>query len=162
MKTVKLMLTGAIIPILLLSCLSLGDPADLLDDMAWEFTEFMDEEAEVTVAVYYFTEGGAESSYSDYVINHLTTSLSNALREEEYSARLVSRSLLDRIMDEHSFQLSGLTDPERQLSLGKLLGADIIVAGTITSIEEGYEVNAQLVEVESGIVLGGAVRTVYP
>lgn len=162
MKSLRLILIGVIIPLLFLSCLSFDDPGDILDDMAWEFTEFIDEGAEATVAVYYFTEKGAESPHSEYVLNHLTTSLSNALREEEYAAKLVSRSLLDRIMEEHSFQLSGLADPEKQLSLGKLLGADIIVAGTITSIEDGYEVNAQLVEVESGIVLGGAVRQVYP
>ena len=76
---------------------------------------------------------------------------------EELNAKVVSRQTLDRIIEEVSFQMSDIADEESQVSLGKQLGADIILTGTITPIEGEYQLNAQLIEVETGVVLGGFI-----
>jgi hypothetical protein len=61
-------------------------------------------------------------------------------------------------MEEQSFQLSDLVDENTQVEIGKLLGADLILAGQLTWVSEGtYHLNAQIIEVETSVVLGGFV-----
>jgi len=143
-------------------CATLGTPSEVLEDLSWELLEFIPYEAKETIAVYYFLEDRRESPRSDYVLNLLGTGLANAIREEERPLILVSRTALDRILEEQAFQVSVLADPGTQLLLGKQLGAGIIVTGTITPVTDGYEVNAQMIRVDTGAVLGGVVRTIYP
>ena len=81
--------------------------------------------------------------------------VANAVREEGMDITVVSRRNLDQIIEEISFQMSDMADPDSQISLGKQLGADIILTGTITSGDEYNKINAQLIEVESAVVLGG-------
>ena len=53
------------------------------------------------------------------------------------------------------FQSSDLVDPETQLAVGRQLGAHFIMTGTIF-IEDGRDrISFQLLEVETGILLGG-------
>jgi len=143
-------------------CATLGTPAEILEDLSWELLDFIPYDAKGTIAVYYFLENRQESPRSDYVLNLLSTGIANAIHEEERPLILVSRTALDRILEEQEFQVSALADPGTQLLLGKQLGAGIIVTGTITPVQDGYEVNAQMIRVDTGAVLGGVVRTIYP
>lgn len=143
-------------------CATLGTPAEILEDLSWELLEYIPYESKETLAVYYFLENRRESPRSDYVLNLLSTGIANAIYEENRPLVLVSRTVLDRILEEQAFQVSALADPGTQLLLGKQLGAQIIVTGTITPVPDGYEVNAQMIRVETGAVLGGVVRTVRP
>jgi TolB-like protein len=145
----------------LMGCQTFSDDASELEDISWELMYLLPEEGTDTVAVYYFLEEGKVSPRSDYLIDALTTGLANAIREEGLDAKLVSRGALDRILEEQSFQLSGLADSRSQLALGKQLGADIIVTGSISPRDGYYEINAQLIRVENGIVLGGVIRSIY-
>ncbi len=139
------------------ACAGLPASSSTFDDVAWDLLEYISEDSTETVAVYYFLEGGERTAQSDYVMNSLSTALANAIHDEELSVRMVSRAALDRILEEQSFQVSGLVDPSGQLALGRQLGADIIVTGTITGFGASYEVNAQLIRTETGVILGGAV-----
>lgn len=59
-------------------------------------------------------------------------------------------------MEEQSFQLSDLVDESTQVKIGKLLGADLILSGQLNWVsEDTCHLNAQIIEVESGVVLGG-------
>lgn len=147
---------------LLSGCATLGTPADVLEDLSWELLEFIPYDAKETIAVYYFLEDRRESPRSDYVLNLLSTGMANAIHGEGRPLVLVSRTALDRILKEQEFRISALADSGTQILLGKQLGAGIIVTGTITPVPDGYEVNAQLIRVETGAVLGGVVRTIYP
>lgn len=142
-------------------CQTIADPASELEDLSWELAELLPEEGTGTVAVYYFLENGKVSPGSDYIIDALTTGLANAIREDGLSAKLVSRGALDRILEEQSFQLSGLADSRGQLALGKQLGADFIVTGSISPRGDFYEINSQIITVENGVVLGGVIRSIY-
>jgi TolB-like protein len=77
---------------------------------------------------------------------------------EGVQVRVVSRTVLDRILEELSFQSSDLVDPQTQRSVGKQLGADLVVTGVISPAEQGKKFNVQLVEVETGVVLGGFIK----
>ncbi|MQY77257.1 MAG: hypothetical protein GH155_06465 [Spirochaeta sp.] len=126
-------------------------------DILWESYEDLEEGKERTLAVYYFTEGQKVSRLSDYLINGMTTSIANAVNYEDINISIVSRKNLDRILDELTFQSSDLADPDTQLSIGKQLGAGLILTGSITPAEEQDKFNIQLIEVETARVLGGFI-----
>jgi TolB-like protein len=70
---------------------------------------------------------------------------------------VVSRTNLDQLLQELAFQSSDLIDPATQRSVGKQLGAEIVVTGSISPVEGGKKFNFQLLEVETGAVLGGFI-----
>ena len=107
-----------------------------------------------TLAVYYFTVGGAVSGISDYLINGLTTSLAT---QGKGRVQVVSRQVLDRILSEASFQMSDLADKETQIQIGQQLGADLILTGFIDPVADYYKLNTQVVEVTTGVVVTGLI-----
>lgn len=146
---------------ILYSCVSQKQPVDTypsLDDVikeaAFKTVEILPDDAQRSIAVYYFTTGGEESELSDYIINGLTTELANAAQD---MANVLSRQALDRILNEYSHQLSDLVDSKAQVTIGKQLGADLILTGFITPGTDALQLNAQVIEVESARVLGGYV-----
>ena len=127
-------------------------------DVLWNSYDDLETAAMRTMAVYYFLEGGEVSPLSDTLIEGLTTEIANALAYEGVQVRVVSRTILDQILQELAFQRSDLVDPETQRSVGKQLGAEIVVTGTISASDQGKKFNIQLIEVETGIVLGGFIK----
>jgi TolB-like protein len=137
----------------------------LLEDSAWDIVNILwysyddlETAPARTMAVYYFLEGGEVSPLSDTLIEGLTTQMANAVAYEGIEVRVVSRTVLDQILEELAFQSSDLVDPETQRSVGKQLGADMVVTGTINSTDRGEKFNIQLIEVETGVVLGGFIK----
>jgi Curli production assembly/transport component CsgG/PEGA domain len=73
---------------------------------------------------------------------------------------IVERKRIDTLLVEAEFgQLSGLVDPEKALKLGKLLGANQIIIGTISDITEeskqfkGYGIQTENVEVTATLLI---------
>lgn len=114
---------------------------------------------ELVLAVYYFTTDGEISDLSDYLINSLTTEIANRAGN---NIRIVSRQALDRIFEESAYQLSALVDQNQQVSLGRQLGADMIITGFIDFPDGNYKLNMQLIEIESAQVLGGYITGFDP
>ena len=141
----------------------------LIEDASWEAIQILwnhyedlEEGPTRTMAVYYFVEDGAVSARSDTLIEGLTTQIANAIAYEGVRVGVVSRTNLDRILEELSFQSSDLVDPQTQRSVGRQLGADIIVTGVIEATEQGEKFNIQLIEVQTGVVLGGMIKYLLP
>jgi TolB-like protein len=127
-------------------------------DVLWNNYEDLEYAPMRTMAVYYFLEGDQVSPMSDTLIEGLTTEIANAVAYEGVRVRVVSRTVLDQILEELAFQSSDLVDPETQRSVGKQLGADIVVTGVISPSDQGKKFNIQLIEVQTGVVLGGFIR----
>jgi TolB-like protein len=141
------------------------DIDSLIEDSAWNIVEVLwnsYEDLETApmriMAVYYFLEGDRVSPLSDTLIEGLTTEIANAVAYEGIRVRVVSRTILDQILEELAFQSSDLVDPETQRSVGKQMGADIVVTGVIGPSDQGKKFNVQLIEVETGVVLGGFIK----
>ena len=69
------------------------------------------------------------------------------------SLSVVERSQVERILKEQKFEFSGVVNPETAKNMGKILGVDAIVCGTIIELDEINEINARMVDVEKGIIL---------
>ena len=159
----KALLSAAVLIIFILlfvtGCASMFSADEAMEEIAWELADRITERPEVfsgkTIAVYYFTEEDQESPISGYLIDTLTSRIARVAGEESLDITIVSRQVLDRILKEMEFQLSALADEDTQIKIGRQLGADIILTGTVTSVHDDYRINAQLVDLESGAVLDG-------
>ena len=63
---------------------------------------------------------------------------------------VVERALLNKLLEEQRFQLSDLVDPTKAVELGKMLGADLILTGSVVKIGSGYTINARFIDVKTG------------
>ena len=67
---------------------------------------------------------------------------------------VVERELLDRVLVEQGLQTVPLFDADRAAKLGRLLGAQLVLTGSVDSIQSGTaEVHARLIKVSTGEVL---------
>ncbi len=71
--------------------------------------------------------------------------------------KVTERRDIEKVLGELKLQASGAMDQDSIKSLGKTLGADLLVLGTLTELPRGrLEVTARLVGVESGEILNAA------
>ncbi len=69
---------------------------------------------------------------------------------------LVERNHLKRVMDENNIARSKLFDKETSNRIGKLLGAEAIVIGTVTDMGGFVDANTRLINCENGEILSTA------
>jgi TolB-like protein len=102
----------------------------------------------VAVMTFYYPDG-AVSSGSSIVPERLTTYLVNMK-----GMQVIERSLLHQVLQEVEFQQIGAFDKTTAKRLGKFLGVDAIVVGSLSDQpDHKTEVNARLVEAETGAIL---------
>ena len=82
--------------------------------------------------------------------------LTDRLRNELFrlgAFEVVERGLMENILAEQDFQLTGCTSNECLVEVGQLLGAKQIVGGSISKVGGTFTVSARIVDVETGRVL---------
>ncbi len=111
------------------------------------------------VAVLPFSYTDKHLSHDGAVISErLLTAITNK-REFE----VIERSLLEKVLAELNLQRSGIMDENSIKGLGKILGVEGIVTGTLTRRKDGrIEINARLIKTESAAVIIAAVASVTP
>ncbi len=75
--------------------------------------------------------------YEENLPNALTDLMINALINSN-RFRVFERRKLDTLVQEQNFQhVSGLVDPETAVQLGKMIGANLVITGSITGLSRG-------------------------
>jgi TolB-like protein len=69
---------------------------------------------------------------------------------------LVERSLLQQVMREHALTQSGMIDITQAQEIGKAVGAEAIITGSLSDIGNEIKANARLIDVRAGTVLAVA------
>jgi TolB-like protein len=87
---------------------------------------------------------------SEYVMEELTIHFV----DRNYFT-IVERSLLELVQQELNFQLSGEVSDETAQSIGRKLGAQSIVYGSIEQVGDIYRLRVRVIAVESGAIQGG-------
>ncbi len=64
--------------------------------------------------------------------------------------RIISRGSMETVLAEQRFQMSGCTEQDCVVKMGKLLNAEKIISGKIVSFNEEYYINAKVIDVETG------------
>jgi len=66
---------------------------------------------------------------------------------------VIERRLLEKVLQEQKIGVSGIVDESSASKLGKVLGAKIVITGTVLEFQNVLEVNARILEVESSSII---------
>jgi TolB-like protein len=70
--------------------------------------------------------------------------------------RVVDRKSLDAVRAEHSFQISGDVDDNSAISIGKMLGASIVITGSVSGIGATRRLRAKALDVQTAEIVAMA------
>lgn len=131
-----------------------GDP---YESLAERLSEAHDRVANRKVAVLPFSYTDKRESDDGVVVSERL--LTRIIQERKLEA--VERNLLEKVMGELKLQYSGAVDETSIKNLGKVLGVDAVVTGTIMRQADGrIEINARLIKAETAVILAAAVALV--
>ena len=65
--------------------------------------------------------------------------------------KVTERSQIDKVLNEQALQMTGITDQNSAVKVGKLLSVQKIVIGEVTPFKKGVLVNLRIVDVETGV-----------
>jgi len=107
------------------------------------------------IAVNNFDGKGVEQSDADLITEQIRSQIISQRR-----VGVMERSMMDQILKEQGFQQSGSCDgSDCQVQVGRILGVNNLVVGSIGRIGRIYMVNAKLVDVSTGEVLQSITET---
>jgi len=89
--------------------------------------------------------------------------LSDRLRIEIFNAgeyEVMERDKMNRILDEMQFHLDDCTSDECAIEIGRLIGVNKIIAGSISKVGEYFTVSARLIDVETSKIEATAIEDV--
>jgi len=98
-----------------------------------------------TVAVLDFESIGSEE--------HLGKAVSEIMRTEligTHQFRVVERAQINKAISEQKLQKSGMIDDRSAVELGKFLGADWIIIGSVVKIGTAYTINSRMIDTKTG------------
>lgn len=110
-----------------------------------------------TIAVVEFTDlQGNVTDLGRFLAEELVTRLGDL---EKF--KVIERQLLTKIIAEQRLSLTGVVDPASAKQLGKILGVDAIVAGSVTNLAQSVRINARLISTETGEVFATASADIF-
>jgi TolB-like protein len=124
---------------------------EAIQSVAGEISQRLPQGAKV--AVLSFTSPA--DRLSRYVIDELNDAIVNGGK-----LTVVDRQQLDLIMQEMQFQESGLVSDESAQEIGRMLGAQYIVSGSMESIASSYRFRARALTVENAAISYSGSRNV--
>ncbi|MFP4522823.1 MAG: CsgG/HfaB family protein [Fibrobacterota bacterium] len=74
---------------------------------------------------------------------------------------VIERSQLDKILNEQSLGQSGIIEGETAVEVGKVLGVDGVVIGSISKYDDSVEGDVRIIDVRTGKALGAGSGGVY-
>ena len=102
----------------------------------------------VAVAGFSYSDG-RDSRDGGVVAERITTELVKLKKFQ-----VIERKEIEKVFEELKLQRSGAIDPDYAKEIGKMLGADWVVVGTLTELpNKQLELNTRLVGVESGEII---------
>lgn len=113
--------------------------------------------ATTRIAVLEFAYADGRASQGPSVVQErLTTALVHAK-----AGKVIERRQLYRVMGELNLQASGAVDPTTAKQIGKVLGAEYVVIGTLNDVGDTLtEVNARLVDVETAEIVAACTERI--
>jgi len=137
----------------LLAAFALASPArasEDIKDMARAVTVAAAARQVKRVAVVPFTAPRGAGSYSGAIVSERLVIQILARGELD----LVERRFLDKVLEEQRLGVFGIMDQDTVKTLGKVLGVDAILTGTIVELKgERVEINARLIHTQTAQVL---------
>ncbi|HVT18558.1 MAG TPA: FlgO family outer membrane protein [Thermoanaerobaculia bacterium] len=123
-----------------------------IKDLASQITVKVTRQQKHKIAVLPFKElEGQPTILGSYLSESLVTALFDTPGLD-----IVERSMLDKVVGELRLDQSGLIDPSMAKRVGKIVGVDAIVTGTITDLASFVAVNCRLIDAQTGRIFAAA------
>jgi TolB-like protein len=100
---------------------------------------------QMRIAIYDFNARGVSRAIAERVSNWIRT----AMICDEFA--ILERTQMEKIFIEHRFVMTGCTDSDCAVKIGKMLSANKVLVGTVEKFGEKYIITGRLVDVEKGI-----------
>lgn len=127
-----------------------------MDDLTRQITKGLSSKSSMTVVVAGFRGiNGEVTALGRYMAEEMITRLFTL-----GGVRVIERGQLEKALDELKFSQTDLFDAALAKKLGMFVGADAILAGTITSLDATIRVNARMFNTERGEVLAVGTATI--
>jgi TolB-like protein len=128
--------------------------AQQLDDLNRQITTKVTPKTKATIAIVEFADlEGNVTNFGRFLAEELITRL-----HETEKFKVIERQLLNQVIKEQKLTLSGIVDPASAKQLGRVLGVDAIVSGSISDLGKTVRVNARLISTETGEIFAVAAR----
>ncbi|MDZ7378120.1 MAG: CsgG/HfaB family protein [candidate division KSB1 bacterium] len=124
--------------------------------LAWSVLQAPGQETSVTVAVLEFHNASGVKSWDalgSVVSEMLKTELSRSPH-----LQVLERTALEGVLRELALQQSGVLQEQEAVVVGEMAGARYVIQGTISRTARGQRLDAHIVEVSTGRVLGEKVE----
>lgn len=98
----------------------------------------------------------------DFCLDSRTGTMSDLLSDELVRIEgitVLELKRIDRVIEEMDFQMSGWTDAKTVKAAGKMLNADCVITGSVSTLGATLYVTARMIEVESAKVVYSAKMT---
>lgn len=123
-----------------------------LDSLARQIASNLTENQKHTIAVIEFVDlKGNVTDFGRFLSEELITRL-----HQTKKFKVIERQQLNRIIAEQKLSLTGMVDPASAQKLGRVLGVDSIVFGSISDLVKTLKINARLISAETGEVFDTA------
>ena len=143
MRTIKRIV---IILMLLAVCLPLFATADSYDAAVREIVETFTKVLGSKTAVAFVSMESDSEGFSQRFVSDIERNLVNN------DVIVLDRSNIDAIVKELEFQTSGLVDDDQAVSIGHMLGAQMIISAKASNMVSSYHVDIQLIDIETTLV----------
>lgn len=123
-----------------------------VQDLVRQMMTSMQQQQKRKLAILDFSRlDGSIDNFGRYLSERLVTSMFLTSRFQ-----VVERRQLDKILTELKLNASDLIDPQNAQRLGRVYGVDAIATGSVSELAAAVEVNARLIETETGQVFAVA------
>ncbi len=132
---------------------TVGDPLyRALDKLTNQLVSGIEAQNKKTLAVIEFSNlDGSVSAFGRFFAEKLISKLFETRR-----FNVIERNLLNKVIEEYQLSQTGVTTPELAEQLGKLLGVDAIITGTITDMGSGFDINSRIIDTRTGGLMSAA------
>lgn len=152
-------------PLLAMAFAFIASPAPAQDldqsiqELAKQLYERMASSRVKKVAVVEFPDlNGYQSSLGQFIAEELITALSLSAQPGQFD--VVERRLLARVLKEQELTDSSLFDAESIARIGKILGIEALVTGSIADLGTEVKVNARAISVENAKIFAAAATRI--
>jgi len=123
-----------------------------LDELNRQIAAKVTAKNKTTIAVVEFADlEGNVTNFGRFISEELITRL-----YETQKFKVIERQLLNQVIKEQKLTLSGIVDPGSAKQLGRVLGVEAIVSGSISDLRKTVRVNARLISTETGEIFAVA------
>ena len=127
-----------------------------VEQLAAQIAKAAPEGRQLRVAVADFPDlQNVTSDLGRYIASRLTTRL---VQSPKFF--VIERQRLSQVLGELKFSMSDLVDPAKAKQLGRMVGVEAIIVGTVSDLGNQVDLDARMIEIETNRMLLGAVVTI--